>query len=118
MVDPTPASRSFTVDAPPPVTEITKGPKKKVKTKRKRAKAKFSFTASESPEVAGSIGDPGFTFQCELDGRGFEPCTSPDGLKVKAKRRAKKHEFRVRATDRLGNTDPTPAKRTWKVKRK
>ncbi len=116
LVDGSPAARSFTVDTPPPETEITKGPKKKVKTKKKKAKAKFEFTASEAPEVA--VGNSGFSFECELDEKGFEPCTSPDKLKVKAKRKAKKHTFRVRATDQRGKTDPTPAERKWKVKRK
>ena len=63
-------------------------------------------------------GDPEFTFECELGSKGFEPCTSPDRFKVRAKRKVKKHKFRVRATDQRGNTDPTPAKRSWKVKRK
>jgi hypothetical protein len=117
MVDPSPAARSFTVDTSPPETQITKGPKKKVKTKKKKAKAKFSFTATEASDVAGS-GDPEFTFECELGSKGFEPCTSPDRFKVRAKRKVKKHKFRVRATDQRGSTDPTPAKRSWKVKRK
>ncbi len=52
------------------------------------------------------------TFECSLDGAAFEACSSPrtySGLAVG------EHELRVRATDRAGNTDPTPAVRTWTV---
>ena len=44
----------------------------------------------------------------------FEVCASP--LKHKVKRR--KHRFEVRAIDRAGNVDATPAIAKWKVKRR
>jgi hypothetical protein len=83
---------------------ITNGPKKKTKKKR----ARFAFTSTE----------PESTFQCQVDGgrggRAFTPCTSPITVKVKKG----KHTFQVVATDASGNSDPTPAAKKWKRKRK
>jgi hypothetical protein len=95
-------------DTNAPETTITKGPKNKVKLKRgkKKAKASFEFTGSDARAVA--------SFQCSLDGGPFEPCASPDKVKVKKG----KHEFEVRAVDAAGNVDPTPATDDWKVKKK
>ncbi len=103
-LDPTPASRSFTVDTSAPETQITKGPKRKVKTRKKKAKVELEFAADE----------PGTTFECALDGDSFASCSSPFTTKVKKG----KHSFQVRGTDQLGNAEQTPATRTWKVKRK
>ena len=75
-----------------------------MKTRKKKAKAKFAFSASE----------PGSTFECKLDKAAFEPCSSPKVYKVGRG----KHTFQVRATDKAGNTDASPAKYAWKVKRK
>jgi subtilisin-like proprotein convertase family protein len=69
------------------------------------ASASFYFDASEQS-----------SFECSLDDREYAPCSSAgfapvsysglsDGL----------HTFRVRAIDRAGNTDPTPAEQTWTV---
>jgi hypothetical protein len=41
-------------------------------------------------------------------------CESP----FKVKTRKGKHLFQVRATDRAGNVDATPASRNWRVKKK
>ena len=87
-------------DTAPPDTTITKRPKDKTKKKT----ATFEFTSSE----------PGSTFDCKLDGAQFQPCTSPDTLKVKKG----KHTFEVRARDAAGNVDATPASDDWKVKKK
>ena len=84
----------------PPQTKITKKPKKK-STKRK---AKFKFTSDEANS----------TFQCRLDKKSFKACSPPYKKKVKRG----KHKFRVRAIDPAGNVDPTPAKYSWKVKKK
>jgi hypothetical protein len=64
--------------------------------------AAFAFVASET----------GATFACSLDGSAFAACTSPEsygGLAVGP------HSFQVRATDALGNVDPTPASYAWTV---
>ena len=87
-------------DTAAPETTITAGPKPKTKTKT----ASFVFSSSE----------PGSSFQCSLDDGPFEPCTSPEDVKVKKG----KHTFEVRATDAAGNTDPAPATRAWTVKKK
>ena len=63
--------------------------------------ATFTFSADEPA-----------TFECRIDGNLFTPCTleqSYTGLDVG------QHTFEVRATDVSGNTDPTPASRTWTV---
>jgi hypothetical protein len=83
------------------VTSILKGPKHKT-TKRT---AKFKFRSNE----------PASTFKCKLDRKRFKPCSSPKRLKHLKKG---KHVFQVVATDRVGNTDATPAKKTWKIKKK
>jgi hypothetical protein len=97
-VDGTPATYTWTVDTGAPNTTITSSPINPSSS----AAASFSFTATE----------PGSTFECELDGGGFSPCTSPQsysGLSDGS------HTFQVRATDPAGNIDATPASYTWTV---
>lgn len=97
-LDPTPATRTWTVDLTPPDTTITDGPSGTVPI----ASASFSFTSSE----------PGSTFSCSLDGAPFAPCTSPDSITGLAQGA---HAFAVRATDAAGHDDPSPASRSWTV---
>jgi chitodextrinase len=96
--DATPASQSWTVDATPPDTTITAGPTGSDKS----STASFSFTATK----------PGSTFTCSLDGPVFSACSSPVTYNSLANG---SHTFQVRATDPIGNVDPTPASRTWTV---
>jgi ELWxxDGT repeat protein len=82
----------------PPETTIDSGPANGATTSE--ATATFTFSSSEA----------GSTFECRTDGGGFSACTSPqtvDPLDVG------QHTFEVRATDVVGNTDPTPASRTF-----
>jgi hypothetical protein len=58
--------------------------------------------------------EAGATFECNLDGLGWNPCTSPKKLK---KLSVGKHTFQVRATDAAKNVG-VPAKVSWKVKPK
>jgi len=88
-------------DKTPPDTKIVKGPPKKT---YKRT-AKFKFTSTEA----------GSTFQCKLDRKPFKPCASPKKYK---KLKPGKHVFKVRAIDKAGNVDPTPAKKKFTVLRK
>ena len=95
----TTASRSFSIDATPPDTTITGGPKKR--TTRKRAT--FLFTSNEAA-----------TFQCRLDGGAWRSCSSPASFRVGTGR----HRLQVRARDAVGHQDPTAAAYAWKVRRK
>jgi hypothetical protein len=51
--------------------------------------------------------DPTATFECSLDASPFRACTSPADLVVARGR----HNFEVRAVDRAGNVDASPARR-------
>ncbi len=95
-------------DTAPPDTTITSGPKKVVKTKKKKVTVSFAFTSSE----------PNSSFQCQVDGGAFQPCSSPFATAVKAKRKPRDHSFAVRAIDAAGNNDSTPASFEFKAKRK
>ncbi|RYZ35696.1 MAG: hypothetical protein EOO71_34500 [Myxococcaceae bacterium] len=100
---PASAGRSFTVDVTPPETNLAAtGPSGAVS----QTTATFTFTAA-APDTADA------TFECQLDNAPqFTVCTSPKshtGLGAGA------HVFYVRAKDRAGNVDPTPAVRTWLV---
>jgi hypothetical protein len=82
-----------------PDTRLELHPAKRVRRKR----AKFAFTATDATA----------TFECELDGGGFKPCSSPAKVKVGRGR----HVFEVRAVNAAG-PDDTPATWRWKVKKK
>jgi hypothetical protein len=97
-VDPTPATRSWTVDLTPPDTAISAGPSGTVPI----ASASLSFTSSE----------PDSTFGCSLDGGPFTACSSPAALTGLAQGM---HTFAVRATDAAGHDDPSPVTRSWTV---
>ena len=95
--DASPASRTFAVDATPPDTSLASGPSGTVADRA----ATFTFSATETA-----------TFACSLDGGAAVACTSPasyDGLADGS------HTFAVGATDALGNSDASPATRTWAV---
>ena len=94
--DPTPDTRSFSVDTAAPDTSIASRPPAATSS----TTAAFSVASSE----AGSM------FECRLDGPGattgsWAPCTSSkqySGLADGA------YTFAVRATDAAANSDPTP----------
>ena len=96
-VDPTPASYDWTV-AIPPETAIDTGP--------------ASPSASADATLSFSADDPEATFECSLNGAPFAGCTSPVEYTNLADG---DNEVRVRATDPLGNTDPSPAVHAWTV---
>lgn len=68
-------------------------------------------TNDNTPTFTFSSNQAGSTFECELDGGGFEPCSSPFTTPPLSD---DPHTFRVRATD-AGMTDPTPASQTFTV---
>lgn len=83
---------------PPDTTLDSSGPTGTVNT----TSAAFEFSSTK----------PNSTFECKLDGGEFAACQTgqtyenfPDGP----------HVFEVRAKDASGNTDATPASRTWTV---
>lgn len=87
-------------DVPLPETTITSGPSGLAASNS----ALFGFSGS-SPE--------GFvSFECSVDGGGYSPCSSPRILTGLAQGQ---HTFQVRAKDRFGRPDPTPAQRNWTV---
>ena len=96
--DPSPASRSWTVDTNAPNTTISGGHAGTVKS------TSVSFELSS--------GESGSTFECRLDDAAWGDCESPvahSGLADGS------HTFSARATDAAGNIDPTPDSRTWTV---
>jgi hypothetical protein len=96
-VDASPASRSFTVDAAAPETQIDSGPSGTVTT----ASVTFTFSSNQAG-----------TFQCSLDGGVVSACTSPRLVGPLANG---SHTFRVQAIDVSGNIDPSPAERSFTV---
>jgi hypothetical protein len=96
--DATPAARTWTVDTTPPETTIDAGPSGQTS----ETGATFAFSSSEAAS----------TFECALDGAAWEACTSP---KSYAGLLAGERSFAVRASDRAGNADTTPATRVWTV---
>ncbi len=95
--DPTPASRTWTVDLTPPTTTITASPSGAVAS----TSANISFTSNEAG-----------TFQCSVDGGAYAACASPASLTGLAQGA---HTFSVRAIDAAGNQDASPATASWTV---
>ena len=90
--------RSFTVDTVEPDTVIDTGPSGTV--------------SDETPSMGFSSPEAGTTFECSVDGAAFSACTSPLGLGPLSEG---EHDFEVRASDPAGNTDATPATRSFTV---
>jgi len=85
-------------DRTPPQTRIVSGPPRN--TFKRLAKFRFASTEPQSH------------FQCKLDKKKWKACANPFKHAVKPNR----HLFKVRAIDRFGNVDPTPARFGWRVK--
>jgi chitodextrinase len=86
------------VDTTPPETTITGGPSGTVT----ETSASFEFASSEI----------GSRFECSLDSVPYAACASPSGYSGLA---IGPHTFSVRTVDAAGNTDPTPATRSWTI---
>lgn len=86
-------------DTTPPQTKIVSGPGGALA----KGIAKFRFRSSE----------PGSTLTCKLDNRKAARCKSPKTYKHLKPGR---HRFKVWASDAAGNKDPTPAKRSFRVR--
>jgi hypothetical protein len=90
---------TWKVDATAPNSMIRKKPPAQTTSRT----ARFAFRSSEA----------GSTFQCKLDRKAWKPCRSP---KTYRNLKPGKHTFRVRAKDKAGNVDATPAKRIWRIR--
>jgi hypothetical protein len=94
-----------------PADELTQGPcivtdtriTARPKDVTKRGTVIYEFSANV----------PQATFECSFDGP-YEPCTSP---RIYRSVHNGRHRFLVRATDRLGNVDATPAVDKFKRKK-
>ncbi|MEH3053951.1 MAG: OmpA family protein [Patulibacter minatonensis] len=96
--DPSPQSYTWNVDTVTPSSSITSKP--------------VPHSASSTATFAFSSADTTATFECQLDGGAWVPCTSPrtytgltDG----------DHTVKVRAVDPAGNVEGTPSTYTWNV---
>ncbi len=97
LEDLSPASRSWTVDTVPPDTTIVEGPE--------------GSTTAPAPTFRFSSNEPDATFECRYDRAPFEACPNPAApIAARGER-----TFEVRAVDAAGNTDPTPARRTFEA---
>jgi hypothetical protein len=92
------ASYGWLIDTIAPDTTITAHPA----AVSSSASATFEFTSNE----------PLTSFSCSLDGGAFASCSSPQTYGALANG---SHTFQVRASDLVGNTDPTPASYSWQV---
>src|SRR5439155_987511 len=102
-VDPTPATRTWTVDTTPPDTSLLSGPAEGSVTAS--VQATFTFAGTDDQTVSSSL-----TFICILDEVTSAVCPSPQTYVGLTEGR---HGFTVAAIDAAGNTDSTPATRTW-----
>jgi hypothetical protein len=93
-----PAPTPPPADTTAPDTTIGSGPPNTTTS----TSASFSFGSTES----------GSTYQCSLDASAWSSCVSP---KAYSPLTVGPHTFAVTATDVAGNTDPSPATRSWTV---
>ncbi|HEV2902653.1 MAG TPA: DNRLRE domain-containing protein, partial [Gaiellaceae bacterium] len=105
-VDPSADSYSWTItDGTPPETTISGKPS----DPSTLSSATFTFGGTDNLDSAADL-----RYECRFDGDAeFTACTSPKtytGLATGAP-----YTFDVRAVDRAGNADPTPATWTWRV---
>jgi hypothetical protein len=99
-VDPTPATRGWSVEAGPPVVTIDAAPPKLTDD----STATFAFSASE----------PVDHFECRLDGDDYEACTSPTTYGVGEALPNGLHTFEVIAEDLAGN-ESSPEPYAWRI---
>lgn len=98
--DASPAWVTWRIDTTAPQTTITAGPAGTIGS----SSASFGFSSSES----------GSSFECRLDSGTWVGCSSPKALSGLSDG---EHNFAVRAKDSAGNTDQSPAARSWTVQR-
>lgn len=87
---------TFTINNTPPITTIVSAPSGRVSINN----AEITFGSSK----------PESSFECSLNGATYTPCASPDHLNGIP---PGPQTFKVRAIDKAGNTDPSPAAIEW-----
>ncbi len=92
-------SSSFRVDTVPPNTRITSKPPANTSSRS----ARFTFASTEPTEAK---------FTCKLDGKPWKACSSPKTYTSLTRGR---HTLSVKASDKAGNVDGTPATYSWRV---
>lgn len=88
-------------DVTPPDTTITVGPE--------------GPTSNPTPTFVFASSETGSTFECRIDLQPFVACSGPDNTHTTAVLADGLHTFEVQATDEAGNTDATPAGRSFTV---
>ena len=104
-VDPTPATRSFVVEAP-------SSPKARLQSTRLLHSQSEDQPGEGQRDLQVRFRRTGATFLCKLDRKPFRACKSP---KTYRHLKPGKHRFQVEALDSTGNLDPTPAVRAFKL---
>lgn len=100
VVDPSPATRSFTVDTTAPDTSIEFGPE--------------GLSAIDLPKFGYESNEEETNFECRFDSAPFVACNEDEfGLEVPLANGA--HTYSVRAVDLAGNVDATPATGSFSV---
>jgi len=103
---------AFELQAPPPVL-VTSAPADTQPPNTRIVLAPPRITYKRIGKFRFASTEPQSSFQCKLDNRRWRGCRNPYKRKVSA---GAKHVFKVRAIDRFGNVDPTPARFGWRVK--
>ena len=91
----------FEVDATAPRTSFAKRPPKRLRVLRRSTRVTFRFASNEA----------GSTFLCKVDRGPWRSCPK----KVVRRLGLGSHVMRVRAVDRAGNVDPSPAVHRFRV---
>lgn len=93
--DASPAEHSWVIDTTLPETALTGGPPAVIAS----GDASFELSCDENE----------CTFECQLDGAGWQTCASPHAVTVADG----EHTLEARAIDAAGNVDDTPAAHVW-----
>jgi hypothetical protein len=93
----------FAIDTKAPRTKIAKHPPKLIRTHRRKVRESFRFSANEAD----------VTFVCKVDRSLLRFCAR----RISRSFGAGRHTLQVRARDRAGNVDRTPAVLHFRVKR-
>jgi subtilase family protein len=94
----------FKIDSRRPRTFFRARPRKVIRTRHRRARAVFRFGSNEAD----------VTFACRVDGGLYRFC----GKRLARRFRIGRHDVRVKARDKAGNVDRTPAVYRFRVKRR